>query len=107
MFKKRLHSSGIIDLSAIPPCKSVLALHLRRAALTAHNWKLAKEAMSTNNDILSHGWFADGEIVWTDEVYPVDLTDIFEDDTVYSDIEEDDDEEDDEADDEESDQDEY
>ena len=88
MFKQRLHSSGIIDLSVIPPCRSVLALHLRRAAFTAFNWKQAKQRMGTDNDIQSNGWYADGEIVWTEEVYPIDIQDIFEDTTEYSDIEE-------------------
>ena len=45
LFKHRLHSSGVIDLSVIPPCQSVLLLHLHRAALTAFYWKNAKTAV--------------------------------------------------------------
>ena len=44
MFKQRLNSSGVIDLSIVPPCKSVLLLHLQRSALVANIWKQAKTA---------------------------------------------------------------
>ena len=52
--------------------------------------------MGTNNDIQSNGWYADGDIVCTEEVYPIDLQDIFENTTEYSDIEEEDDDDADE-----------
>ena len=91
LFKRRLHSSGVIDLSVVPPCKSVLLLHLRRSALAANLWKQAKEAMIKSPGIEKYGWFADGEIEWTLDVYPADVQDIFEDPDPYIDDDNDDD----------------
>ena len=85
LFKRRLHSSGVIDLSVIPPCKSVLLLHLRRSALTAYLWKQSKNAIVTNPGIDKYGWFPDGEIEWTLDVYPVEIQDIFEETSPYID----------------------
>ena len=85
MFRKRLYSSGIIDLSALPPCQSVLMLHLQRSSHVAEMWKGAKDAINPARNIEQRGWLPNGEISWTDEVYPSDLQDIFEDVEEYDD----------------------
>ena len=103
MFKQRLHSTGIIDLSAIPPCQSVLSLHLKRAAYTAYVWEQARVAQVASVDIELHGWFANGEGVWTDEVYPAEIQDIFEDNIEYSENEDENEEDSEESDDSEDD----
>ena len=53
-------------------------------------------------DLEEFGWFADGEIEWTDDIYPLAMHSIFQDDTDYivedgdSDEDSDDDEEEEE-----------
>ena len=54
-------------------------------------WKQSKEAMITNPGIEKYGWFPDGEIEWTLDVYPVDVQDIFKDPDPYIDNDSDED----------------
>ena len=48
-------------------------------------WKGAKDAINPARNIEQRGWLPNGEISWTDEVYPSDLQDIFEDVEEYDD----------------------
>lgn len=102
MFRAKLSKSGIVDLSVMPPCRSVLNLHLLRSAYIASIWKQATTAVSVLADLEEFGWFADGEIEWTDDIYPLAMHSIFQDDTDYivedgdSDEDSDDDEEEEE-----------
>ena len=61
----------------MPPCQSVLKLHLDRSMLIAYLWRQSKSAIIDLPDITLFGWFANGEITRTGDIYPIELDDIF------------------------------
>jgi hypothetical protein len=79
LFTRRLRKNGIIDISVLPPSRSVLDLHVKRSALIHYLWKQSKEAVIHIPDISDSGWFPDGEICFTADIFPAELQDIFAD----------------------------
>ena len=77
LFTRRLRKNGIIDISVLPPSQSVLHLHVKRSAPIHYLWKQSKEAVIHIPDIGDSGWFPDGEICFTVDIYPDELQDIF------------------------------
>ena len=77
LFIRRLKKNGIIDISVLPPCLSVLELHAKRSALIHYLWKQSRNAVINIPDIADSGWYHDGEICFTSEVYPAELEDVF------------------------------
>ena len=60
-----------VSLSRIPPCQSVLRLHLQRSAYIAYLWRKSEEKQIDLPAIDQFGWFSDGNIVWTEEeIFP-------------------------------------
>ena len=43
LFKRKLVKNKTVSLSKIPPCKSVLKLHLSRSAYVAYLWRRSQE----------------------------------------------------------------
>jgi len=103
LFKRKLVKNKTVSLSKIPPCKSVLKLHLSRSAYVAYLWRRSQENQIELPPIDEYGWFLDGNIVWKDEeIFPTTVAKYIEvedehmyndeDDDIYSETESDDDE---------------
>ena len=73
--KKHLKSKQVADLSLIPPCQRTLMLHLQRANYVAKIWKSTGTAMVDLQSPTQHGWTEDWDILWTDEMFPENMTD--------------------------------
>ena len=67
-----------VDLSLLPPCQSVLRLHLSRAIYIANLWKQSLTAQVHSPDISEFGWHPDGAIVWVEEVFPAEVEEIMD-----------------------------
>ena len=75
IYKKQLVKNKTTNLSRIPPCQSVLRLHLQRASYIAHLWKNSQIPQINLPAIDESGWFSDGDIVWTEEeLFPETLS---------------------------------
>ena len=71
MFKKVLVKNKTVSLSRIPPCQSVLRLHLQWSAYIAYLPRKSEEKQIDLPTIDQFGWFSDGNIVWTEEeIFP-------------------------------------
>ena len=71
LFKRKLIKNKTVSLSRIPPCKSVLRLHLQRSAYVAYLWRRSEQNQIDLPSIDAYGWFLDGNIVWTEgEIFP-------------------------------------
>ena len=73
--KKHLKSKQITDLSLLPPCLRTFLLHLERANYVAKIWKLSGSAMVDLPSPAQHGWTEEGDIFWTDEMFPETIND--------------------------------
>ena len=63
IFEKKCKKEGkIVDLANLPPCRSVLKLHILRAYYVAKVWKCS--------------FRENGSIKWVDEVFPNDVEEI-------------------------------
>ena len=67
----------IIDLSLLPPCKSVLLLHTKRANCVAKIWRCSNEAQLQVPDFKMHGWDANCKIKWLEKEFPDNIQDLF------------------------------
>ena len=93
MFEKKYDKDGkIIDVSLLPPCKSVLMLHIKRANYVAKLWRSSLTSWLNPEEIADNGWFHDGSINWVDEVFPDDVEEILCDPTFKNDEFDEDDE---------------
>ena len=63
----------IIDLSLLPPCRSSLAFHTRRANYLSHIWRQASVPSMVTDLPQNHGWDNEFNYTWTEEVYPEDV----------------------------------
>jgi hypothetical protein len=98
MFMKKYASDNkCIDMSVLPPCRSVLHLHADRCNFVANMWKQSIIPKIDIPPIDSCGWYQDGSIQWIDKAFPDEITDILldpeydTDDEYGSDVETDDD----------------
>ena len=66
----------IIDLSLLPPCKSVLLLHTKRLHFLAKIWKCSNEAQLQIPDIKMHGWDANCKIKLLEKEFPDNIQDL-------------------------------
>ena len=73
--KKYTKENKVIDMAALPPCSSVLRLHILRSNMVASLWKRSTTASFTVPDISQHGWDLDGNIQWVEDVFPTDMED--------------------------------
>ena len=63
-------------MSTLPPCESVLRLHVLRACYVAAIWKRATEENPILPEMRSFGWNVDGSIQWADKIYLQEVKDI-------------------------------
>ena len=78
LFQKKLkRENKIIDLSLLPPCKSVLLLHTKRANCVAKIWRCSNEAQLQVPDFKMHGWDANCKIKWLEKEFPDNIQDLF------------------------------
>ena len=74
--KKFTREKKAIDLSALPPCYSVLKLHCQRANTVAAIRQLSGSAIMNIPNINSNGWYENGDILWVKYIFPEDMSDI-------------------------------
>ena len=74
--KKYLKSGKVIDMALLPPCKSVLVLHMKRANYVAKIWKSSLTSWLALDDISEHGWLPDGSTVWVGDIFPSEVEEI-------------------------------
>ena len=74
--KKYNKENKVIDMATLPPCNSVLRLHILRSNMVAALWKRSMIANIEMPDITQHGWDVNGNINWVEEVFPTDVEDI-------------------------------
>ena len=77
MFQRKYENENkIVDLSSIPPCQSVLKLHISRANFVAKIWKSAGENQLELPHLSSHGWTESCEIVWMETAFPENVEEL-------------------------------
>ena len=74
LFKKKFdNEEKTVDMSVLPPCKTVLRLHCDRAQYLAALWKRATTAEVSYPNPAYYGWNLDKSIMWVDEVFPEEV----------------------------------
>ena len=66
--KKRQKEKKIIDMAALPPSKSVLHLHSKRANAVAYMWRNVVNPIVEFPNLEESGWYLNGDIQWVDDV---------------------------------------
>ena len=66
--KKYTKQNNVIDMASLPPCSSVLRLHILRSNMVESLWKSSTAASFTMRDILQHSWDLDGSIQCVEDV---------------------------------------
>ena len=72
-------------MSALPPCRRVLFLHVKRANYIASISKKANVAKPVFPIITDHGRNEDGSLTWTSEIFPEEVDEILLDDEFHTD----------------------
>ena len=67
-------------MSLLPPCRTVLRLHIKRANFVAAIWKHATQAMIDPPRISTMGWNENGSIEWIKAAFPRDIEEMLLDD---------------------------
>ena len=73
---KYQNENKIVDISDLPPCRSVLLLHSKRPNYVASVWKRSLEANFELPNISDHGWDKDANVYWIEELFPKDTEEI-------------------------------
>ena len=74
--KKCTKDNKEIDMAAVPPCISVLWLHILKSNMVASLWKRSTTASSAIPDITQHGRDLYINTHWAEDVFPKDVEDI-------------------------------
>ena len=74
--KKYTKENKVIDLSLLPPCKTTLNLHLQRCNYVARIWKCSGSAENNYPLPTEHGWNADFDIKWCEDIFPSEIEDL-------------------------------
>ena len=78
MFDKKFQNENkVIDMSLLIPCKQVFMLRLSRANYYA---AILKRTLSLHMDAppsTEHAWNEDGTPIWTSEIFPHDIEELF------------------------------
>ena len=74
--RKEIYEKWSIDMPLLPPCKSVLLLHMKRVNYVAKIWKSSLTSWLESNDITEHGWLPDGSTIWVDDIFPCEVEEI-------------------------------
>ena len=67
----------ITDLSLLPPCRSSLERHIRRANFVARIWRQSSNPMIESEEPNMHGWNDDFAVDWISDPYPEDISEFF------------------------------
>ena len=77
MFLRKCQKLGkSVELASLPPCKSNLEHHTRRAHYVARLFRSSFKVMMTLTNPNTHGWDNDGSPVWTNCYVPEDLNEL-------------------------------
>lgn len=71
--RKHVNQRKVIDISHLPPCRTTLLLHSKRANVIAKIWNSSHEPMLEEPDFTHNGWNSSLEICWMDEAFPRDM----------------------------------
>ena len=74
--EKYTKENKITDMATLPPCSSVLRLHILRANMVAAVWKHSTSVIVELPDISICGWLVDGNIQWVEDIFPSEIEDI-------------------------------
>ena len=74
--KKHKRHNKIIDLSLLPPCKSVLRLHSKRGNAVAYLWRNASNPTIEFPSLTENGWTTTGDIEWIEEPFPAEVEEL-------------------------------
>ncbi|KAG1650805.1 putative Dol-P-Glc:Glc(2)Man(9)GlcNAc(2)-PP-Dol alpha-1,2-glucosyltransferase [Nymphon striatum] len=80
--------SRIQDLSLLPPCRDTLNLRSKRCNYVAKVWKSSLQATIEFDVITANGWSEEGKVIWMNEAFPPDVTEILMDTEEDSDLDE-------------------
>ncbi|KAG1693959.1 Ral GTPase-activating protein subunit alpha-1 [Nymphon striatum] len=80
--------SRIQDLSLLPPCRDTLNLRSKRCNYVAKVWKSSLQATIEFDVITANGWSEKGKVIWMNEAFPPDVTEILMDTEEDSDLDE-------------------
>ena len=70
MFQTMYEKKGKIqDLSLLPPCRSSLQLHCKRSNYIARMWRSSLSCNIDPDNIQSHSWSENGDIIWIHEAF--------------------------------------
>ena len=65
-----------IDLSLLPPCKSVLRLHSKTANAAAYLWRNAPNPTTEFPSLTENGWTTTDDIEWIEEAFPAEVEEL-------------------------------
>ena len=74
--RKFANEEKTVDMSALPPCESVLRLHCQRANYLAGIWKRSVISQSSIPSSVYHGWNPDKSLTWCTEIFPEEVESI-------------------------------
>jgi len=74
--KKYIKEGKVVDMALLPPCYSSLFLHIQRANYVAKIWRSSLVSQLNTEEISDHGWFANGDTYWVDDVFPREIEEI-------------------------------
>ena len=63
-------------MSLLPPCNSVLILHIKQANLVAKMWESSLTKWLDPDGISENGCLPDGSTYWVDDIFPRDVEDM-------------------------------
>lgn len=93
IFWSNYKRNKIIDLCFLPPCRSSLVLHTKRANFIARMWRRSQNPILSLPSASEHGWTSDFNINWVEKAYPDELSDLLMDVDDDEELELDDDDE--------------
>ena len=77
MFKNIYEKKGRIqDLSLLPPCRESLNLRSQRCNYIAKAWKSSFQSTIDFDVITANGWSEEGQVIWMNEAFPPNVTEI-------------------------------
>ena len=77
MFKNIYEKKGRIqDLSLLPPCRETLNLRSQRCNYIAKVWKSSLQPTIDFDVITANVWSEEGKVIWMNEAFPADVTEI-------------------------------
>ena len=65
----------MVDLNVLPPCKNNLKYHIIRSNYVAYMFRHANQLVLDTEKAENHGWDEEGEVCWSDECYPEEVSD--------------------------------